>query len=394
MLPGIDCGRFAEPRFWCNDPLGAAGLTGGSVQREELLVAQHADGTEVSERLAPVSEALDRLLPQPGSPRRPRRLPEELGVIVALGLLVGLIGAIKPAFVDPDTLLNLTASNAFVGILSLGMVFLLAMREIDLSIGWMFNFSAVVCALAIRNGFDPFLAAALGIAFGACLGLFNGVLAVGLRLPVLIVTLGTLSMYRGLSLVVNDSRAVVPPREVRDDAFFELLATDLFGRIPVVSIVFVALAVVLHVVLKKTRFGYRTLAIGSNPEAARLAGIPIGRTKIQVLVVMGAVSGLSGVLFVGFRGAVDPNSGADFLLPVIAAVIIGGTPLAGGAGTIFGTLIGVLIIAVIDSGVVFLGIDAVWSTFVTGLVIVVAVGVDQLVRQRRRRAAERTQEAI
>ena len=129
---------------------------------------------------------------------------------------------------------------------------------------------------------------------------------------------------------------------------------------------FVALAVVLHVVLHKTRFGYRTLAIGSNPEAARLAGVPIGRTKIQVLVLMGAVSGLSGVLFVGFRGAVDPNSGADFLLPVIAAVIIGGTPLAGGAGTILGTVIGVLIFAVINSGVVFLGIDAVWSTFVTG----------------------------
>jgi ribose transport system permease protein len=361
---------------------------------EELLMDEHADAPSASARLSQVSEATDRLLPRATASRRRRRLPEELGVIVALGLLIGVIGALKPAFVDPDNLLNLAASNAFVGVLSLGMVFLLAMREIDLSIGWMFNFSAVVCALAIRNGVDPFLAAALGIAFGALLGLFNGVLAVGLRLPVLIVTLGTLSMYRGLSLVVNDSRAVVPPREVRDAPFFDLLTADVLGAIPVVTIVFVALAVVLHVVLHKTRFGYRTLAIGSNPEAARLAGVPIGRTKIQVLVLMGALSGLSGVLFVGFRGAVDPNSGADFLLPVIAAVIIGGTPLAGGAGTIVGTLIGVLIIAVIGSGVVFLGIDAVWSTFVTGLVIVIAVGVDQLVRQRRKQISERSQEAI
>jgi ribose transport system permease protein len=362
--------------------------------RHDVLVDEPADEAAPPDRLAAVTDATKRLLPEPGIGRRRRRLPEELGVIVALGVLTAMIGAIKPAFVDPDTLLNLTASNAFVGILSLGMVFLLAMREIDLSIGWMFNFSAVVTALAIRNGVDPFLAAAFGIVFGAVLGLFNGLLAVGLRLPVLIVTLGTLSMYRGLSLVVNDSRAVVPPREVRDTAFFNLLTSDLPGGIPVVSVVFVALAVVLHVVLHKTRFGYRTLAIGSNPEAARLAGVPIGRTKIQVLVLMGAVAGLSGVLFVGFRGAVDPNSGADFLLPVIAAVIIGGTPLAGGAGTVFGTLIGVLIIAVIGSGVVFLGIDAVWSTFVTGLVIVVAVGVDQLVRQRRKHLAERTHEAI
>jgi ribose/xylose/arabinose/galactoside ABC-type transport system permease subunit len=375
-------------------------VTGGGGEGDEmaphdqLVVDGAADSVAAPERLSYLRDATDQLLPRPRLPRHRHRLPEELGVIVALGLLVGLVGAIKPTFVDPDNLLNLSASNAFVGILALGMVFLLAMREIDLSIGWMFNFSAVVAALAIRNGLDPFLAAGLGIAFGAVLGLFNGILAVGLRLPVLIVTLGTLSMYHGLSLVVNESRAVVPPREVRDGPFFNLFTTELFGTIPVVSVVFVALAVVLHVVLHKTRFGYRTLAIGSNPEAARLAGVPIGRTKIQVLVLMGAVAGLSGVLFVGFRGAVDPNSGADFLLPVIAAVIIGGTPLAGGAGTIFGTLIGVLIIAVIGSGVVFLGIDAVWSTFVTGLVIVVAVGVDQLVRQRRKRIAERSQEAI
>lgn len=363
-------------------------------RRDQLTVEEAADGAGPPDRLPQIREVTNRILAVPVRPRRSRRLPEELGVIVALGLLVGLIGAIKPAFVDPNTLLNLTASNAFVGILSLGMVFLLAMREIDLSIGWMFNFSAVIAALAIRNGLDPFIAAALGIAFGAVLGLFNGFLAAGLRLPVLIVTLGTLSMYRGLSLVVNESRAVVPPREVRDGPFFELLTADLPGGIPVVSVVFITLAVLLHIVLHKTRFGYRTLAVGSNPEAARLAGIPIGRTKIQVLVLMGAVSGLSGVLFVGFRGAVDPNSGADFLLPVIAAVIIGGTPLAGGAGTIFGTLIGVLIIGVIGSGVVFLGIDAVWSTFVTGLVIVVAVGVDQLVRQRRKHSGERAQDSI
>lgn len=341
-----------------------------------------------------VAEATDRLLPRVEAGRHRRRLPEELGVIVALVLLIAVIGAARPDFLDHQTLLNLSASNAFVGILALGMVFLLAMREIDLSIGWMFNFSAVIAALAMRNGLDPFLAAALGVAFGALLGLVNGLLAVGLRLPVLIITLGTLSMYRGLSLVVNDSRAVVPPREVSDGPFFDLMTADLPGGIPVVTLVFVGLAVGLHVLLQHTRFGYRTLAIGSNPEAARLAGVPIGRTKVQVLVLMGAIAGLSGVCFVGFRGAVDPNSGADFLLPVIAAAIIGGTPLAGGAGTIFGTLIGVLIIAVIGSGVVFLGIDVVWSTFVTGLVIVVAVGVDQLVRQRRRRHEEASRQAI
>jgi ribose/xylose/arabinose/galactoside ABC-type transport system permease subunit len=363
------------------------------VARDQLQLSGSADEAGTTDRLAPLRELTDQLLPRP-APHRRHRLPEELGVIVALAVLIGFIGAARPRFLDPNNLLNLSASSAFVGILALGMVFLLAMREIDLSIGWMFNFSAVVAALAMRNGMNPFLAAGVGIAFGAMLGLVNGLLAVSLRLPVLIITLGTLSMYQGLSLVVNDSRAVVPPPEVRDSAYFNLLTADLPGGVPAVTVVFVVLAAVLHVVLHRTRFGYRTLAIGSNPEAARLAGVPLGRTRIQVLVLMGAVAGLSGVLFVGFRGAVDPNSGGDFLLPVIAAVIIGGTPLAGGAGTIFGTLIGVLIIAVIGSGVIFLGIDAVWSTFVTGLVIVVAVGVDQLVRQQRKSEGGRSQDAI
>jgi ribose transport system permease protein len=358
---------------------------------DETIVDQRDGGTDATTRLSSVRDVTDRILPRP-QPRR-RRLPEELGVIVALAVLVALVGAVRPAFVDPDTLFNLSASNAFVGILALGMVFLLAMREIDLSIGWMFNFSAVVAALAMRNGIDPFLAAGIGIAFGCLLGVVNGVLAVGLRLPVLIITLGTLSMYQGLSLVVNDSRAVVPSREVRDGPYFELLSADLPGGIPVVTAILVVLAVVLHLLLHRTRFGYRVLAIGSNPEAARLAGVPIAKTRVEVCALMGAMAGISGALFVGFRGAVDPNSGSDFLLPVVAAVIIGGTPLAGGAGTIYGALIGVLIIAVIGSGVIFLGIDAVWSTFVTGFVIVVAVGVDQLVRQQRRRG-ERTQDSI
>lgn len=319
---------------------------------------------------------------------------DELGVLVALILLVGLIGLARPAILQPSTLLNLAASSVFSGTLALGIVFLLAMREIDLSFGWMFNFSAVIAALAMSNGVNPFLAAAMGIAFGAGLGLVNGVLAVALRLPVLIVTLGTFSMYRGLSLVVNRSRAVVPPLEVRESAYFQLLSAELFGVVPVITLIFLALALGLHLLLHRTRLGYRTLAMGSNPEAARLAGIPIARTKLQVLTLMGAISGFSGVLFVGFRGAVDPNSGAEFLLPVIAAAIIGGTPLTGGSGTVIGALLGGLVIAVIGSGIVFLGIDAVWSTFVTGLVIVIAVAVDQLVRQGRKRRAVRSQDAI
>lgn len=315
--------------------------------------------------------------------RRRLRLPEEIGVLAALLLMVAVIGIVKPRFLNPINLFTILGNTTFQGMLSLGMVYLLAIREIDLSVGWMFNFSAVVSALLMVAGFNPWIAMLAGVAFGALLGLVNGALAVTLRLPSIIVTLGTFSMFEGLSLVVNDGRAVNPPNPTT--SFFTLISAKMFGVVPVVAVVFVVLTVLLHFVLHRTRFGYRVQAVGSNPEAARLAGIPNSLVRLQTLVLMGAIAGLSGSMYVGFRGAIDPQEGSDFVLTVIAAVIIGGTPLSGGYGTVFGAVIGMLIIQVISSGIIFFGIDATWSTFVTGAVIVLAVVLDQLVKYHRGR---------
>ena len=327
-------------------------------------------------------------IPESSVRRARRRLPDETGVLVALIVLVVFVGALRPNFFLPATLFQQLSGAAFIGMLALGMVFVVVIRDIDLSVGWMFNFSAVIAAKAMVAGLDPWLAAALGIAFGALLGLTNGLLAVWLRIPVIIITLGTFSAYHGLSLVINESRAVVPPD--RTGPFFSLFDIKVVGLIPMVAILFLLLAVALHVLLHRTRFGYRVQAIGSNPDAARLAGIPVDRTRVLVLVLMGAVSGLTGAMFLGFREAIDPVTGGDYLLPVVAAVIIGGTALSGGRGTILGAVVGALIIQVITTGILFLGVDVKWSTFVTGAVIIVAVAVDQLVRGQRERHARDT----
>ncbi len=322
-------------------------------------------------------------------PRRKFRLPDEIGVIGALVVMIVFIGLARPEFLNPLNLLRLFGNTAFYGMIALAMVFLLAIREIDLSVGWMFNFSAVIAATMMVNGVNPWLAALGGIVFGGLLGLFNGMLAVGLNLPNIIVTLGTYSMFRGLSLVVNQSRAVVPPDEATASSFFSFATTRLFGSIPMVAVIFLVMAIVLHLVLHRTRFGYRVQAIGSNPEAARLAGIPVSQVRLQTLILIGAICGLSGSLFVGFRGAIDPSSGQDFALTVVAAAIIGGTPLSGGWGTVIGAVIGVVIIAVISSGIIFFGIDATWSTFVTGAVTVLAVVLDQVIKRQRSKRLER-----
>jgi ribose transport system permease protein len=322
--------------------------------------------------------------------RRSLRLPEEIGVIVALVVLIAIVGIARPRFLNPINMLQIIGNTTFQGMIALGTVFLLAIREIDLSVGWIFNFTAVVTALLMVAGWNPWLAALAGVIFGALLGLVNGVLSVTLRLPAIIVTLGTYQMFHGLSLVTNQSRPIVAPDQT--GSFFTLITTKIGGVLPVVAIVFLLLAVFLHLVLHRTRFGYRVQAIGSNPEAARLAGIPIARVRMQTLVLMGAICGLSGALFIGFRGAIDPTTGQDFALVVIAAAIIGGTPLSGGWGTIIGAVAGMLIIQVISSGIIFFGIDATWSTFVTGAVIVLAVGLDQVVRYQRRRSAARVED--
>lgn len=319
--------------------------------------------------------------------RRKRRLPDELGVIAALVVMMVIIGVARPRFINPLNLLTILGHTTFLGMLAAGMVFLLAIREIDLSVGWIFNLSAVVTALLMVAGGNPWICAVGGIATGAGLGLVNGLLVTILRLPAIIITLGTFSMFQGLSLVVNNSRAVVPPDQ--DGSYFTAIGAKLFGVLPVPAAVFLVLAVALHLVLHRTRFGYRVQAAGSNPEAAELAGISNAQVRLRTLVLMGAICGLSGAMYVGFRGAIDPNEGSDFVLMVVAAVIIGGTPLSGGSGTVIGAVIGTLIIQVISSGLIFFGIDATWSTFVTGAVIVLAVSIDQLVKYQRQRRASR-----
>ena len=149
-------------------------------------------------------------------------------------------------------------------------------------------------------------------------------------------------------------------RPDKTSSFFALFDVKVFGLIPMVAVAFLVLAVVLHLLLHRTRFGYRVQAMGSNPDAARLGGIPVDRTRILVLVLMGAVCGLAGVDVPRIPWSHRPVTGGDYLLPVVAAVIIGGTPLSGGRGTIVGAVLGALIIQVIQTGILFLGVDVKW----------------------------------
>jgi len=326
--------------------------------------------------------------PEPAPARVSRlrglRLPDELGILGALVTLVAIVSILEPRYFRLDNLIDVAGGATIYGIMALGMVFVLSLGEIDLSVGSGYFVVAVITSLLLNAEMNPWLAVLIGILAGGGLGAINAFVSLAMRVPVIIVTLGTLTAFRGLGLVISSNQQILVEN---GGSFFDFATTKLFGKVPVSILVFLVLAVALHVVLHRTRFGYRVQAVGSNPAAARLAGIATGRTRFTALVLMGLLVGVAGVLQVGSFQAVDSSVGVGYELLVISSVIIGGTSLFGGAGTIIGTVIGVLIIAVISSGVVFVGVPTSWSSVVTGVTIIIAVGADHLVRIRRARRA-------
>jgi ribose transport system permease protein len=305
---------------------------------------------------------------------------ESMSVLVATIALILVIGAIHPDFLEPTQLRDVLQQSVYVAVLAGGIAFLLAMREIDLSIGSIFGLTLICSAMLMRDGLDPWLAALAGVVLGAVLGLVNAAVVQLIKIPAIVATLATLSMFRGLSLALSEGQQVVGLP--LDHAFFNLIGGRVFG-IPVSVIVLVALAVVLTAVLRMTPFGYRIRSIGSNPDAAAFSGISLARVRIQALMLMGALAGLAGMLGLAFFGSGDPNIGTGFELLAIAAAVIGGTPLRGGSATVVGAMLGAVLLSVVTSGLVYFSIPVNWSSFATGAVILLAVAVDSLLRRRR-----------
>ena len=306
---------------------------------------------------------------------------EEAGLIAALIVLALVIGIPHPEFFDPRSLVTVLRQSAFAGIVAFGIVYLIAMVEIDLSVGANYCMAATISALMITNGgMDPWLAVGLALAVSAGLGALNGVLANLLSVPIIIVSLGTLSVFRGAALVLSDGRAITGmPRE---HPFFAYFGSDLFG-LPVPVWFLVIVGIILHIAFWHTRFGAVVRAIGSNIQAAEFIGIPVRRYRVYVTALVGLLCGISGVLTLAFFKASDPSLGSGLELQVIAAVVIGGTSLAGGSGTLLGAFIGVVLISMIGSGLVFYGVSGNWAEFVTGAVIVAAIALDRTIKRRR-----------
>jgi ribose transport system permease protein len=303
--------------------------------------------------------------------------------LILVGLILVFSALEYDSFVSSSNARNIATDAAVLLVLAVGMTFVIITAGIDLSVGAVLVFSGVVAARLMNSvGGDGWgtillgLAAALGAGFGW--GLLNGFLVAKAKIPALIVTLGTLGMALGSALLITKG---VDEREVPFKLVDTIGTGRVFDQIPYLVIIAFAVALVFGIVLAATRFGRNTYAIGSNEEAARRAGIPVDRHLIKVYALAGALAGLAGFMNLA-RFATTTIGGHDTdNLQAIAAVVIGGTSLFGGIGTMLGSVFGVFIPAVLQNGFVIIGVQPFWQQVAVGAVLIGAVYLDQLRRR-------------
>lgn len=257
------------------------------------------------------------------------------------------------------------------------MTYVLISAGLDLSVAPVFALGGIIASITVTNGVPAWLSILIGTSVGAITGLINGVLIVWFNIPALIVTLGMMYMARGTILIITQGVAIYPLTEA-----FNTLGQGNFLEIPYVIWIALILAIFAHLVLVYTPFGRAVYAIGGNEETSRLAGLNVEATKTSVYVLCGIFAAFAGTVMAGRLNSAQPNVGTGYELLVIAAVIIGGTSLFGGSGTILGTAAGALLTTVISNGMVLMKISAYWQNLVVGIIIILAVGIDQYRRKK------------
>ncbi|QIZ97520.1 ABC transporter permease [Leifsonia sp. PS1209] len=311
----------------------------------------------------------------------------EAGVFAALVLLFVLGTVLSPSFLQGGNLLSVGQQVSQIGIMAVGATFVIVNGEIDLSVGSIYALSAISTGMAIAAGVAWPLAIVIGLLVGVVAGLLNGLAVVLLGVPSFIVTLGSLSVFRGVALLISDGAPISLSASNPGVAEFNLLGQGrLFGVIPMQLLFFIVIVALGVVLLSRSRLGFNTYAVGGNKEAARLVGINVSGVKVAAFVLSGFTAAVAGVLGLSFLSYVQGVTGSGLELTVISAVIIGGAALFGGSGTMWGTVIGVVFIGVLQNILNINGISSFWQTVVTGLVIVAAVAADTWQRKRKTRA--------
>lgn len=297
-----------------------------------------------------------------------------LGPLIGLILITIILGFVSDNFLTPNNIFNLLRQISVNALIAFGMTFVILTAGIDLSVGSILALGSALTAGLLTSGMDPLLAVFLGLIIGFILGALNGIIITKGKVAPFIATLATMTVYRGATLVFTDGK---PITGLSDSFVFEMIGKGYIFGIPFPVIIMLIVFLILFFILRNTVFGRQVYAIGGNEEASILSGIKADRVKIWVYSITGMLSVLAGIIITSRLNSAQPTAGMSYELDAIAAVVIGGTSLMGGRGRISGTLIGALIIGVIDNGLNLLNVSSFYQQIVKGLVILLAVLFDR-----------------
>ena len=311
---------------------------------------------------------------------------KELGVLVTALAAFGIVAAIEPRFLQPGNIRSVLLYVPLIVIVAMGEMMVIITRNIDLSLGSILAFSGIaVGMLFIRYADFPVIPAfLLGTLIGGGLGFFNGFLISKLKIPAIIVTLGTLNAYRGLLFIVSGGRQI-DPNYIPED-LISLSQTSFIG-IPAIIIFAALIALAAHLFMKYSHIGREIYAMGSNRKGAELRGINTARIVLVVYTIAGACAGFAGIVYASRFGYVNPGiTGVGFEFIVIAATVIGGTSISGGTGSVLGVVIGCLLLGIVNTALAVLGVSAFWQQAMYGFIILLALILDKVVQNKSAQA--------
>ena len=333
----------------------------GTNETEKIRLKNHtADGRE--------SETTDK-----------KAIKKEVGVFLAMLTVLLGFSIFIPSFMSGQNIAVVLKQMSILGLLTYGMTFVFCAGEVDLSVGMVLNVTMALMALLMtKAGVNPWIAVIIGLLAATALGALNGILAVTFRLSTIVVTLGTVSVYRGLSLLLNGGKTI---SGLPGGSFLTMARIRVFGISMIAWISLVVFGILLFL-FKNTRFVRHLIFMGDNESAAGKMGIRTRMLRIQVMALSGFLSGLGAVLTLSNLTSADTTTGGDYAMSAIGAVVIGGTKMGGGSGSMWGSLIGIILVTVIQNGLVFLGMQSGWRSLFIGITMILAIFIDTMVERR------------
>jgi ribose/xylose/arabinose/galactoside ABC-type transport system permease subunit len=299
---------------------------------------------------------------------KPKKMTNQIGLIAVIAALCVVFTVLNSSFIVPENIVNIVRQSSVMIIVAMGATFVMISGELDLSIGGIACLTGIVVSLTLTNGVSLGVSIVIGLCIGILFGALNGFLTTKFRLPSMIVTLATMNIANGSASLLTGGTAIYGLPDS-----FEFIGRGYIGFLPAQVVFMILIVIICAVVLAKTLFGRYAFAIGGNETVARLSGINIKRYKVLYFVICGVCASFAGMILSSRLASGQPNLASNMMMDTITAVVIGGTAMSGGSGSIFGSVLGTLLLTIISNGLTINGVNSFWQMIITAIILIVTI---------------------